>query len=97
MDQSRGDEATVAANNPKKTKKVVKISLWNEAVDDMKNIDEDSDTEEGDLEIMIKKRIERKSKRWSKRNSSEASNIVMNAAEDPENAEIIEDFQKYMF
>ena len=90
------DDATVAANNPKKTKKVVKISLWNEAIDDMRNIDEDSDTEEGDLEIMIKKRIERKSKRWSKRNSSEASNIVMNAAEDPENAEIIEDFQRYM-
>ena len=84
-----------ATNNPK-MKKVVKISLWNEAIDDMKNIDEDSDIEEGDSESMIQKRFERKSKRWSKRNSSEASNIAMNASKDPANAEIIEDFHKYM-
>ena len=75
-------------------KKQVIISLWNEAVEDIIDINEDSDSEENDTEAMKKKRISRKTARWSRRNSLEDQ--VSAPHEDPKNVKVIEDLQAYL-
>ena len=75
-------------------KKQVIISLWNEAVEDITDINEDSDSEENDPEAMKKKRISRKTARWSRRNSLEDQ--VSAPHEDPKNVKVIEDLQAYL-
>ena len=76
-------------------KKRVTVSLSNEALDDMKDLGEDSDTEENDKDSFNENRIARKTARWSKRNSSHTGSVSA-PEEDQENKKVIEDFQKYL-